>query len=204
MSYRGSPMPLLLAGLMAAAAVTACGGSSSSPSSSSAAATATATPAATPTPTPTPAAAINTASCPAPSAVNSALGTDFTTSTTVSSAKLVATLPSGAGHIACAYASGSAGVILILLNNMPASLFTSEEQDVMALLSDRGFNVSGVTTTPVSGLGDEAVSFTSPSVLYGSAVGVDVQQGTNRVVAFEAEATPSLSAVESLATQLLS
>jgi len=116
----------------------------------------------------------------------------------------VATLPSGAGHIACAYASGSAGVILILLNNMPASLFTSEEQDVMALLSDRGFNVSGVTTTPVSGLGDEAVSFTSPSVLYGSAVGVDVQQGTNRVVAFEAEATPSLSAVESLATQLLS
>ncbi|HAW11506.1 MAG TPA: hypothetical protein DCX12_10725 [Chloroflexi bacterium] len=116
----------------------------------------------------------------------------------------MATLPSGAGHIACAYTSGSAGVILILLNNMPASLFTSEEQDVMALLSDRGFNVSGVTTTPVSGLGDEAVSFTSPSVLYGSAVGVDVQQGTNRVVAFEAEATPSLSAVESLATQLLS
>ncbi|MGD0372634.1 MAG: hypothetical protein ABSC16_13165 [Candidatus Dormibacteria bacterium] len=196
-------MPMLVAGLMAAAAVTACGSSSSSPSSSSAPATATATPAATPTPTPT-AAIIDTASCPAPSAVNSALGTDFTTSTTVSSAKLVATLPSGAGHIACAYTSGSAGVILILLNNMPASLFTSEEQDVMALLSDRGFNVSGVTTTPVSGLGDEAVSFTSPSVLYGSAVGVDVQQGTNRVVAFEAEATPSLSAVESLATQLLS
>jgi len=194
-------MRLLLAGLMAAVAVTACGGSSASPSSSSAAATAT--PAETPTPTPTPAAAINTASCPAPSVVNSALGTDFTTSTTVSSGTLLA-LPSGTGHIACAYTSGSAGVLLILLNNMPASLFTTEEQDLMAVLSDRGFNVNGVTSTPVPGLGDEAVSFTSPSVKYGSAVGVDVQQGTNRVVVFEGEATPSLNAVESLATQLLS
>jgi len=116
----------------------------------------------------------------------------------------VATLPSGTGHIACTYTSGSAGVILILLNNMPASLFASEEQDVMALLADRGFNLSGVASTPVSGLGDEAVSFTSPSVLYGSAVGVDVQQGTNRVVAFEGAKAPSLNAVESLATQLLS
>ncbi|MGA9115012.1 MAG: hypothetical protein WB802_14630 [Candidatus Dormiibacterota bacterium] len=199
MSYRTSPMRSLLAGLVAAAAVTACGGTSSPPSSSSAAAT----PAATPTPTPTPAGAINTASCPAPSVVNGALGTDFTASTTVSSANLVATLPSGTGHIACTYTSGSAGVILILLNHIPASLFTTEEQDVMALLGDRGFNVSGVTSTPVSGLGDEAVSFTTPSVLYGSAVGVDVQQGTNRVVAFEGQTTPSLSAVESLATQLL-
>jgi hypothetical protein len=202
MSHRTSPMCLLLSGLMAAAGVAACGGSPSSPASSSAAATATATPAATPTPTS--AAAIETASCPAPAVVNSALGTEFTTSTTVSSASLVATLPSGTGHIACTYVSASAGAILILLNNMPASLFTSEEQEMMALLGDRGFNVSGVAATPVSGLGDQAVSFTSPSVLYGSAVGVDVQQGTNRVVVFEGEATPSLSAVESLATQLLS
>jgi len=196
MWHRTSSMLLLLAGMMAAAAATACGGSSSSPSSSSAAVTA----AATPTPTP---AAINTASCPAPSVVNGALGTEFTTSTTVSSASLVATLPSGTGHIACVYASGSTGVLLILLNNMPASLFTTEEQDVMTLLSDKGFSVSGVASTPVSGLGDEAVSFTSPSVKYGSVVGVDVQQGTNRVIVFEGEAAPSLNAVESLATQLL-
>ncbi len=184
---------------MAAAAVAACGGSSS-PSGGSVAATR----AATPTPAPISAPAISTASCPAPSMVNNALGTEFTTSTTVSSASLVATLPSGTGHIACTYTSAKAGVFLILLNNMPASLFTAEEQDMMALLSAKGFNVSGVTATPVSGLGDQASSFTSPSVLYGSAVGVDVQQGTNRVVVFEGTATPSLSVVESLATQLLS
>jgi len=40
-------------------------------------------------------------------------------------------------------------------------------------------------------------------VKYGSVVGVDVQQGTNRVIVFEGEAAPSLNAVESLATQLL-
>ncbi|HXZ99592.1 MAG TPA: hypothetical protein VEK76_04510 [Candidatus Binatia bacterium] len=194
--------PLLLAGVMAIAAMAACGSSSSPPSSAASSSTPTptamATPAATPTPTPS-AAPLDTASCPSASIINAALGSSLQFDKTISSKKLVDTLPSGTGHVACEYVSANQRALVVLLNNIPASLFITEEVDVADVF---GLTLSQMQPVPVSGFGDEAQSYTYTGP-EGAGMILDVQQGTNRVAVFVGGGSPSLTELEGLVTQLM-
>jgi hypothetical protein len=191
-------MPLVVAGVMGIAAIAACGSPSSPPSSAAASATATPTPVATPTPTPS-AAPVDTTACPPASTINAALGSSLQFNQTMSSAKLVATLPSGTGHLGCEYTSTGQRALVILLNNMPGSLFVPEEVDVADAF---GLTLSEMQPVPVSGMGDEATSFTytGPD---GPGMILDVQQGTNRVAILVGGGSPTLTALEGLVTQLM-
>jgi len=192
MSGQRSLMPLLLA-VTGMAAIAACGGSSSPP-----AATPTPTPVATPTPTPT-AAPLDTATCPPASTLNAALSSNLQFHQTLTSAKLVATLPSGAGHIGCEYTSTGQRALVILLNNMPISLFVAEEVDVADAF---GLSLSQMQPVAVTGIGDEASSFTY-SGPDGAGMILDVQEGTNRVAVLVGGGSPTLAELESLVTQLM-
>ena len=198
LSHRLS-LTLLFAGVTAAAALSACGGAGSSPSSAPASSAtspaATATTAPTPTPTVAP---LDTTTCPSASVVGTALGTTLPAPTQILQNKLASALPSGTGAIACKYQAATQLVVLGMFNKMAASLFTIDQVAVETALG-----VSGVTFIPVSGLGDEADYYTYTSPDFGPAVGVDAQQGTNRVAIYVAGGSPTPAEVESLVRQLL-
>lgn len=174
-------IPLIV--LAFAAPLAACGGTST-PAGTSAPGTAA---------TPTVAAAATTAaapSCPSGGTVGSALGTTLPDPTGVVSPGGTA-LPSGATDINCDYHTTSENVIISILTGIPAS-YISKFSDQFP-----------VTFTPVSGVGDEARSF---SVALGGGKnneGLVAAKGST-VVALVATATPAtLSQVKSLVNSLL-
>ena len=175
-------IPLIV--LAFAAPLAACGGTST-PAGTSAPGTSAATP--------TVAAAATTAaapSCPSGGTVGSALGTTLPDPTGVTSPGST-TLPSGATDINCEYHTTTENVIISILTGIPAS-YISKFSDQFP-----------VTFTPVSGVGDEARSFTEALGGGKNNEGLVAAKGST-VVALVATATPAtLSQIESLVNSLL-
>ena len=196
-----SLVPLPLVSLVGVAAIAACGSSTppATPVISPPSATPTAT--ATPAPTPTPSAApLDTTSCPAASIVNAALGSSLQFDKTITSTKLVDTLPSGAGHIACEYDAATQRALVVLLNNLPASLFVTEEVDVANVFD---LTLDELQPVTVTGIGDQASAF-SYNGPEGAGMILDVQEGTNRVAVCVGGGSPTLTQMEALVTELMS
>jgi hypothetical protein len=182
---RGRLLRLALAAFFAVTALAACGGSGTS----SPAAVAP-TPSATAAPPSTSAAAAGTPGCPTAATVWSALGITLPAPVVVHGGGGTP-LPAGAAGVACEYRSQSLNVIIELIRNVSPSY--------IAQFSSK----FPVTFTSVSGVGDQARSF---SVSLGGAKdneGVVATKGST-LVDIVATATPaSLSQLESLVRQLL-
>jgi hypothetical protein len=183
---RGRSLRLALAAFLAATALAACGASGTS----SPAAVATTTPSATAAPLSTSAAASGTPGCPTAATVGSALGITLPPPVIVHGGGGTP-LPAGATGVACEYRGQSLNVIIELIRNISPSY--------IAQFSTK----FPVTFTSVSGVGDQARSF---SVSLGGAKdneGVVATKGST-LVDIVATATPaSLSQLESLVRQLL-
>ncbi|MGD1033342.1 MAG: hypothetical protein ABR977_02775 [Candidatus Dormibacteria bacterium] len=203
MSHRIT-LPSLLAGLIAVAALAACGSTTAPSSSSSAPGGATATPASGATATPAPTvASIDASACPSASSIGSALGVTLPTPTVINPGASASALPSGAVGIACEYlgltASPPVVVIVALGAGVPTSWFTTQEQEQIASEQKDGLDIS---FTPLSGLGDEAATYTYTAS--GATVeGVLAIQSGNFAGVFTDGTTASLSQVESLVRSLL-
>jgi hypothetical protein len=206
MSHRIT-LPSLLTGLIAVAALAACGSSSTTSSSSGTSSSSAATAAGSTAPTSAPAtsaAAISTGSCPSASTVGGALGVTLPTPTVVTPGAGATPLPGGAAGIACSYisaasATSSVVVIIALASGLPSSYFSTEEQKQVASLQAANLSIN---FTPVSGVGDEAASYQYTA--NGATVeGVLAGQGGNFAGVFTEGTSASLSQIESLVKQLL-
>jgi hypothetical protein len=202
MSHRIT-VPSLLAGLIAVAALAACGSTSAPSSSSSAPSGATATPASAATATPAPTlAAINASACPSASTIGGALGVTLPNPTAVAPGASASALPAGATGIACSYISvgpPSVVVIVALGAGVPTSWFTTQEQEQVASLQKADLSIN---FTPLSGLGDEAATYQYTA--NGATVeGVLAIQGGNSAGVFTDGTSASLSQIESLVKSLL-
>lgn len=186
----------LLLMVLLAGAVDACGASSSASSSggvSSQAATASASTSA-PTLPPTPI-AVNASSCPSATQVGGALGVTLPPPTAVKSA--TSGLPSGATGIGCTYNGGTAEVVeVVLAASVPTSYFAQQEQKL------NGSAAGKLHFSSVSGVGDQAVSFSYP---VGSRTdeGVMARKGSNLAGVVIVGPAVSQSQIESLVNQLL-
>jgi hypothetical protein len=184
---RGRALRLALAAFFFVTALTACGGSSTSTGSPAAGAT---TPSATAAPVSTSAAASGTPRCPTAATVGSALGITLPAPIVVHGGGGTP-LPAGATGVACEYRGQSMNVIIELIRNISPSY--------IAQFSSK----FPVTFTRVSGVGDQARSF---SVSLGGGKdneGVVATKGST-LVDIVATATPaSLSQLESLVSRLL-
>jgi hypothetical protein len=201
MSHRIT-LPSLLTGLVAVAALAACGTSSTAPGSTSSGATvAPGSTAPTSAPATSAASTISTGSCPSASTVGGALGATLPAPTVVTPGAGATPLPSGAAGIACSYISVSPTVVVIVVqaSGLPSSFFSTEEQKQVASLQANNLNIN---FTPVSGVGDQAATY-----LYtanGRTVeGVLAAQGGNFAGVFTEGTPASLSQIESLVKQLL-
>jgi hypothetical protein len=153
---------------------------------------ATTAPVATPTIAPVATVALTAAGseCPAAATVNAALGTNLNNPSKVTGGGST-TLPSGASAIACDYAATGMNVIIELISNIPAvsiDLFSAKFP---------------VAYKNVSGVGDQARSFSETLGAGKDNEGVVATKGTSLVLV-DATATPaSLGQVETLVGQLL-
>jgi hypothetical protein len=184
---RGRSLRSALAAFLFVTALTACGGSTTSTSSPAAVATASS---ATAAPLPTSAAAPGPPRCPTAATVGSALGITLPAPTVIHGGGGTP-LPAGATGVACEYRGQSLNVIIELIRNISPSYIAQFSTKFPA------------TFTSVSGVGDEARSF---SVSLGGGKdneGVVSTKGST-LVDIVATATPaSLSQLESLVSQLL-
>jgi hypothetical protein len=177
----GSSRRLVLTTLIFVAALTACGGSSTG-SPSAAAATPSATAAAASTPAPH--------QCPSAGTVGSALGITLPAPTIVPGSG-GAPLPPGATGVACDYHGQAFNVIIELISNISPSY--------IAQFSGR----FPVPYASVSGVGDQARSFSQSLSAGKDNEGVVATKGST-LVAIIATSTPaSLMEIEGLANQLL-
>jgi len=207
MSHRIT-LPSLLTGLVAVAALAACGSATSTSSSSAASSSSSAATAApgstapTSAPATSAASAISTGSCPSASTVGSALGVTLPTPTVVTPAAGATPLPGGATGIACSYIATSAPpvvVIIALASGLPSSYFSTEEQKQVQSLQAAGVTIN---FAPISGLADEAATYQY------SAAGLTVEgvlagQGGNFAGVFTDGTSASLTQIENLVKQLL-
>jgi hypothetical protein len=198
MSHRIT-LPSLLTGLIAVAALAACGTSSSPSSSSSAASSSSSAAGATSAPGSSSAAAAGATSCPSSSTVSSDLGVTVGSPTSDTGR---GGLPPGATGVSCAYVTSSEGAVTVsVASGVPSNyLSTAEGVESSALAAAAsGLNFS---FTPVSGLGSQAVSF---SLTLGAVTesGVLAQQGSDVVDVFTEGTSASLSQIETLVKQLL-
>ena len=174
---------MALTALVFVAALTACGGPSvaSTPSP-------TATPLLTPTSTPTSTPAPRT--CPTAVTVGSALGITLPKPTGIPFSGGTA-LPSGAKGVACEYRGQSFNVIIELIANISPSY--------IAQFSTR----FPVAFTNVSGVGDQARSFSVPLSGGKDNEGVVATKGSTLVYVIATSTPASLTQIEALVNQLL-
>jgi len=196
-----SPRRLAVTALVFGMIVGACGSSAGTPSTTAPAATAAPTTAATSAATPaatmaaatlivSPAATGAAATCPSAATVGAALG--ITVNTPVGVAGGGGTqLPAGANGIACEYSGTGLNVIIEVITNIdPTSI---------ALFSSK----FPVAYASVSGVGDQARSFSQSLAGGKNNEGVVATKGST-LVAITATATPaSLAQIEALVNQLL-
>jgi hypothetical protein len=195
MSHRIT-LPSLLTGLIAVAALAACG-TSSSTSSSSAASSSSSAATAAPAAGSSSAAAVSAGSCPSASTVGGALGVTAGAPTTIDESS---SLPSGASGYGCEYLVGTSVVIVVKATNVPSNYFSTEESAQQATDSQAGL---AITFQPVSGVGSEAASYTySAGGL--TATGVIAQQGSTVAGVFTSMLTgATVGQCENLVKQLL-
>jgi hypothetical protein len=178
--------------VLLAGAVDACGASSSASTSGGATTASASTSAPAPPPT---SVAVNASSCPSATQIGGALGVTLPPPTAVQSAS--SGLPSGATGIGCTYNGGAAEVVeVVLAANISASYFDQEEQKL------NGSAGGKLHFTSVSGVGDQAVSYTYP---VGSRTdeGVVARKGSNLAGVIVVGPAVSQSQIESLVNQLL-
>lgn len=192
-----SPRWLAVTALIFGVTLSACGGSSGgSPStvatatSATTAATPAATTAATTTPVSSHSATAAAASCPTAETVGAALG--ITVNKPVGVAGGGGTqLPAGAKGLACDYSGTGLNVIIVMISNVDPSSIT--------LFSSK----FPVAYKSVSGVGDQARSFSQPLNGGKDNEGVVATKGST-LVDITATATPaSLAQIEALVNQLL-
>ena len=198
MSHR-SPRLLVLTTFIFSMALAACGSSSGgspstvvAPTGATASATAVAATAAAAATTPTAgqSTTTGTGTCPSAATVGTALGVTVTAPVLVKGGGAT-TLPAGATGVACEYAGTALNVIIELISNIdPTSI---------SLFSSR----FPVPYASVSGVGDQARSFTQTLGAGKDNEGVVATKGSN-LVSITATATPAtLAQVEALVEQLL-
>ena len=192
-----SPRRLAVTALVFGVIVGACGSSSGTPSTTATAASAVPTTAATAVATTasttaiaSPATTQSAASCPTAATVGDALG--ITVNKPVGVAGGDGTqLPAGAKGLACEYSGAGLNVIIEVISNIDPSSIT--------LFSGK-FPVAYVS---VSGVGDQARSFSQPLNGGKDNEGVVATKGST-LVSITATATPaSLAQIEALVSQLL-
>jgi hypothetical protein len=192
-----SPRRLAVTALVFGAIVGACGSSSGTPSTTATAASAVPTTTATAVATTasttaiaSPATTQSAASCPTAATVGAALG--ITVNKPVGLAGGGGTqLPAGAKDLACDYSGAGLNVIIEVISNIDPSSIT--------LFSSK-FPVAYVS---VSGVGDQARSFSQPLNGGKDNEGVVATKGST-LVSITATATPaSLAQIEALVSQLL-
>lgn len=187
----------VLTTLMFAVALTACGGSSGGSPTTGATSLATAPPvavasrtAATVPPLSTLTTTAAAPSCPSPATVDAALGTSLPAPVGIAGAGGTP-LPAGATAVVCEYRGTAYNVIMTLISNIDPSYISKFSANFP------------VPYTTVSGVGDQARSF---SVSLGGGKdneGVVATKGST-LVALVATATPaSLAQIEALINQLL-
>jgi len=173
--------------------VAACGGSSggSAPSSSGPAQSATPTPAASGT-TPTPGSGTATLSCPTAAEVGAALGLTVPAPTTIGTS---------ASGISCNYLSLSAPVLdveISIVHDIPTAYLGTAEASMQASAATVGF-----AFTPVSGVGDQAYSYSYSLGSSETALGILAVKGTTFVGIACTRTTATLTQVEAYVNQLL-
>ena len=203
---KGVPVPMshritlrsLLTGLIAVAALAACGtststSSSSGTSSSSAAVAAGSSSAANSSS----AAAASAGQCPSASTVGGDLGVTAAAPTTIDES---GSLPSGARGFGCSYLVGESVIIVVKATNVPSNYFSTEESSQQATDTAAGLTIN---FQPISGLGSEAASYTySASGI--TATGVIAQQGSTVAGVFNSMVRgTTVSQCENLVKQLL-
>ncbi len=143
-----------------------------------------------PAATATPASGTTALSCPTASEVGAALGLTVPAPTTIGTS---------ASGVSCNYLSTSPvlDVVVSIVHGISTSYLSTAEATLQATASTTGFSF-----TPVSGLGDQAYSY-SYSVTAGTALGVIAVKGTTFVGIACTFTTTSLSKIEAYASQLL-
>lgn len=174
-------------------AVAACGGGAggSAPATSAPGQTATPTAAVT-TATPTATAGAATLSCPTAAEVDAALGLSVPAPTTIGTS---------ASGVSCNYLSTSApvlDVVISIVHGIPSTYVSTAEASMQASAATVGF-----AFTPVSGVGDEAYSYSYSLSASGTALGILAVKGTTFVGIACTMTTATLTQVEAYANQLL-
>jgi len=174
-------------------AVAACGSTAggSAPATSAPAQTATPTAAVT-TATPTPASGTAALSCPTAAEVGAALGLTVPAPTTIGTS---------ASGVSCNYLSTSAPVLdveISIVHEIPTTYISTAEASMQASAATVGF-----AFTPVSGVGDEAYSYSYSLSPSGTALGILAVKGTTFVGIACTRTTATLTQVEAYANQLL-
>ena len=160
----------------------ACGSSSSTPATAASAPGVSAAPISTPTTT------TAAATCPTAAVVDAALGTTLPAPVGIATGSTQ--LPAGATGVACDYHASTYNVIIELISNIAPSSITNFTKNFP------------VAPTPVSGVGDQAYSF-SQSLGPGVNEGVVATKGRS-LVSIGATYTPAtLGQVEALVNSLL-
>ena len=175
--------------LLCSVAVAACGSATSSSSSSSGAAGPATVSAPASTATATPASGTSTVSCPSASAVGAALGITVPAPTVYGAS---------AAGVSCNYLSGSADVILSIVHGIPTGYLAEAEATMQASSASLGLGF-----TPLSGVGDQAYTYSYTVTASETALGIMAVKGTTYVGIACTGTTTSLSKVETYASQLL-
>ncbi len=175
--------------LLCSVAVAACGSATSSSSSSSGAAGTATVSAPASTATATPASGTSTVSCPSASAVGAALGITVPAPTVYGAS---------AAGVSCNYLSGSADVILSIVHGIPTGYLAEAEATMQASSASLGLGF-----TPLSGVGDQAYTYSYTVTASETALGIMAVKGTTYVGIACTGTTTSLSKVETYASQLL-
>ena len=175
--------------LLCSVAVAACGSATSSSSSSSGAAGTATVSAPASTATATPASGTSTVSCPSASAVGAALGITVPAPTVYGAS---------AAGVSCNYLSGSADVILSIVHGIPTGYLAEAEATMQASSASLGLGFP-----PLSGVGDQAYTYSYTVTAAETALGIMAVKGTTYVGIACTGTTTSLSKVETYASQLL-
>ncbi len=175
--------------LLCSVAVAACGSATSSSSSSSGAAGTATVSAPASTATATPVSGTSTVSCPSASAVGAALGITVPAPTVYGAS---------AAGVSCNYLSGSADVILSIVHGIPTGYLAEAEATMQASSASLGLGF-----TPLSGVGDQAYTYSYTVTASETALGIMAVKGTTYVGIACTGTTTSLSKVEAYASQLL-
>jgi hypothetical protein len=133
------------------------------------------------------------AQCPTAAQVGAALGMTLPPPRSVSGG---GGLPAGVTGVVCDYRSASSEVLVEVFANVDPSYVQHDEQSIQA-------RSASVRFTPVTGLGDQAVSYSYSLGSGADAEGVLATKGSNFVGVYATRTPASLTQIEHLVSELL-